>query len=116
MNKSLDYYLQLPYKVIFHPAEEGGYVAEIAELPGCISQGETIEETWQMIQDAKRSWLETALEEGIPVPEPSGEGYSGRLVIRMPESLHKLLAEQARKERVSLNQYIVQRLARSFGR
>ena len=42
--KDLQYYLHLPYRIVLHPADEGGYVVEILELPGCLSQGETIEE------------------------------------------------------------------------
>lgn len=115
MSKSLDYYLNLPYKVVLYPAEEGGFVAEIPELPGCVSQGETVEEAWRMVHDAKRAWLETALEEGIPVPEPASDRYSGRLVLRMPKSLHRRIAELAKQENVSLNQYIVYQLARVTG-
>lgn len=113
--KNLEYYLSLPYTVEIYPSEHGGYVAKIAELPGCITQGETIAEAAEMAEDAKRAWLETALEEGVPIPEPVPEEYSGRLVVRMPKSLHKRLAEMAARENVSLNQYITYQLARSVG-
>jgi len=113
--KSLDYYLSLPYTVEMYPSEHGGYVAKVAELPGCITQGETIAQAAEMIEDAKRAWLATALEEGILIPEPVPEDYSGKLVVRMPRSLHKRLAEMAVKESVSLNQYIVYTLARGIG-
>jgi antitoxin HicB len=52
-NKSLDYYLEIPYKFTLYPAEEGGYVIEIPDLPGCLSQGETTEEAIANIEDAK---------------------------------------------------------------
>ncbi|GAW93294.1 type II toxin-antitoxin system HicB family antitoxin [Calderihabitans maritimus] len=115
--KGLDYYLKLPYKVVLYPAEEGGYVVEIPELPGCISQGETIEEAFEMIQDAKKCWLESALEDNMEIPEPSRavEEYSGKLNIRIPKSLHRILAERAKQEKVSLNQYINYQLARGVG-
>ncbi|MDI6880805.1 MAG: type II toxin-antitoxin system HicB family antitoxin [Desulfitobacteriaceae bacterium] len=48
------YYLGLPYKYSIYPAQEGGYVIEIPDLPGCISQGETVEEAVSMIEDAKK--------------------------------------------------------------
>ncbi|MHB1653741.1 MAG: type II toxin-antitoxin system HicB family antitoxin [Desulfitobacteriaceae bacterium] len=70
-NKNFDYYLELPYKYTLYPAEEGGYVIEIPDLPGCISQGETAEDALVMIEDAKRGWLEVALNQGIEIPEPS---------------------------------------------
>ncbi|MGQ9533547.1 MAG: type II toxin-antitoxin system HicB family antitoxin [Desulfotomaculales bacterium] len=113
--KDLNYYMRLPYTVVVHTAEEGGFVAEVAELPGCLTQGETLEELWAMVQDAKRAWIEAAIEEGIPVPEPVSEEYSGRLVLRMPRSLHRALAERARSEGVSLNQFITYSLARVIG-
>lgn len=113
-DKNLDYYLSLPYTIEIYPSEHGGYVAKVVELPGCITQGETAAEAAQMAEDAKRAWLETALEENIPIPEPAPEEYSGKLLLRMPRSLHKILAQRAAKENVSLNQYIVYRLAKGL--
>ena len=117
MTKNLQYYQGLPYRIVLHPAEEGGYVVEIPELPGCISQGETLEEAYKMIQDAKICWLETAIEDGIEVPEPAKmqDEYSGKLNIRIPKSLHRTLAEKAKDEKVSLNQYIMYQLSRNTG-
>lgn len=117
MNKDIKYYMELPYRVVLFPAEEGGYVVEIPDLPGCISQGETMEEALMMILDAKTAWIETALEDGIEIPEPSRgtEDYSGKLNIRIPKSLHRNLTEKAKEDRVSLNQYINYQLARGVG-
>ena len=114
-NNDLQYYLGLPYRVVLYPAEEGGYVVEIPELPGCLSQGETLTEAMEMIQDAKKCWIETCIELGRPVPEPVREDYSGKLNIRIPRSLHRALTEKAREEKVSLNQYISYQLARGIG-
>lgn len=118
MTKDLAYYLRLPYTIQLHPSPEGGYAVSIPELPGCISQGDTIEDALAMIEDAKRCWLEVALEEGHPIPEPGSkrrDEYSGKLVVRMPRSLHRTLAEQAKSENVSLNQFILFHLARGVG-
>lgn len=117
INKDLKYYLELPYRIVFYPAEEGGYVVEIPELPGCISQGETMEEALAMIQDAKICWIESALEEDIEIPEPARgiEEYSGKLNIRIPKSLHRILVKKAKEEKVSLNQYINYQLSRGVG-
>ncbi|MBZ4687479.1 MAG: antitoxin HicB [Clostridia bacterium] len=116
IKKDLQYYLSLPYKIVLYPAEEGGYVIEIPSLPGCISQGETVQEALEMIQDAKKLWLETAIEDNIEIPEPSKgvDEYSGKINLRMPKSLHKTLAEKAHEEKVSLNQYINYQLARGI--
>lgn len=101
----LDYYLNLPYTIILAPEEAGGYFAKIDELPGCMTQGETIAETITNIEDAKRLWLQTALQKKaeIPLPESMRE-YSGRFIVRIPTYLHKRLASIAKKEGVSLNQ------------
>ncbi|MEM8641510.1 MAG: type II toxin-antitoxin system HicB family antitoxin [Cyanobacteria bacterium P01_G01_bin.54] len=45
---------------IIHPAEEGGYWAEVPALPGCITEGETLEEVKQNLQDAVEGWLMVA--------------------------------------------------------
>ena len=49
-------------KAIVHPAEEGGYWAEVPALPGCITEGETIEELETNLKDAIEGWLEVANE------------------------------------------------------
>ena len=114
--KDLKYYLGLPYKIVLYPAGEGGYAIEIPELPGCISQGQTLEEAYKMIQDAKRCWLDIALQDRKEIPEPTmGKEYSGKFNIRMPKSLHRTLVMKAKEENVSLNQYINYQLARGVG-
>ena len=52
----------------FEVAEEGGYVVSVAELPGCVSEGDTFEEAWEMIQDAMTGWLYVATKHGDPIP------------------------------------------------
>jgi len=47
-------------KVLLHPAEEGGFWAEAPALPGCVSEGETLEETLANIREAAEGWLEVA--------------------------------------------------------
>ncbi len=51
-------------KVLVHAAEVGGYWAEIPALPGCVSQGETLEEIRANIREAAEGWLEVAAERG----------------------------------------------------
>ena len=115
--KALDYYLNLRYPVTITPDVEGGYVAEIEDLPGCFSQGETIEETYENIEDARRLWIESAYEDGLPVPLPRSEKeYSGKFIVRVPRSLHSKLDQTAKREGVSLNQYLVSTLSRNVGR
>lgn len=107
-NKTREYYLNKHYPFLVYPADEGGYVAEIEELPGCITQGETLEEVSARIEDARRAWIELAYEDGMEIPLPRSEQeYSGKFMVRMPRHLHRQLAEKAAEENVSLNQFVV---------
>lgn len=47
-------------RAIIHPAEEGGYWAEVPALPGCITEGDTIEEVMANLKDAIEGWLKVA--------------------------------------------------------
>jgi len=47
-------------RAIIHPAAEGGYWAEVPALPGCITEGETIEEVKANLKDAIQGWLDVA--------------------------------------------------------
>ena len=53
---------------ILPPEEGGGYLIEFPDLPGCISGGETIEETIENGKDAVFCWIETAKEFGDEIP------------------------------------------------
>ena len=53
-------------KAIIHPAEEGGYLAEVPALPGCITEGDSMDEVINNIQDAIQGWLEVANESQKP--------------------------------------------------
>lgn len=115
--KNLDYYLSLkyPFKVETISQEEGGgFVITYPDLPGCMSDGETIEEALVNGEDASKAWIQTAYEKSIIVPEPNTviDKFSGRITLRTPKSLHKDLVEQAEKEGISLNQYIVYLLSK----
>ena len=54
----------LKYTVVFEPSEEGGYVASVPALSGCMSQGETFEETVKMIKDAISGYIAVLREKG----------------------------------------------------
>ncbi len=58
------------YTIILYPdPEAGGYTVTVPALPGCVTQGETIEEAIAMAKDAIRLHVETLLAEGEPVPQ-----------------------------------------------
>lgn len=49
-------------KAVIHSAEEGGYWAEVPALPGCITEGDSMDEVLANLQDAIQGWLEVANE------------------------------------------------------
>ena len=59
--------------IIYWSNEDGAYVAEAPELPGCSAHGDTQEAALKHINEAVALWLETAREFGDAVPEPKGE-------------------------------------------
>ena len=97
--KTLNEYLALPYRMeIVEDREEGGYVVSYPDLPGCLTCGETIESAVENARDAKKAWLEAALEEGVSIPLPDSlEDYSGQFKLRLPRSLHRSLAEHSQR-------------------
>lgn len=105
--KTIDEYMKIPYRIeIIEDIDEGGYVASYPDLKGCITCGETIEAAVSLLKDAKRTWFEAALEDGYDIPLPeTNESYSGQFKFRMPKSLHRQLAEHAKLEGISMNQY-----------
>lgn len=113
--KTIDYYLKLPYRLEIIPDEvEGGYVANFPDLPGCVTIGKSLEDVVTNSNDAKREWLNAALEDGMNIPEPRRvSDYSGQFKLRIPKSLHLSLVENARLEGVSMNQYCVYLLSQN---
>ena len=118
MKKTIDYYMGLPYRMEIIPdKEEGGFTVCFPELPGCLTCAETLEAAVSNANEAKRAWLQAALEDGIEVTEPgdslSLEDYSGQFKLRLPKSLHRALSVNAKKEGVSMNQYCIYLLSRN---
>ncbi len=102
--------------------EGGGFLISFPDLPGCISDGETISEAVRHGKEAFQSWVSARLHDRLPVPEPSRheeqtlEAYSGRFVQRIPRSLHAELAARAGVEGVSLNSLALALIANGLGR
>jgi predicted RNase H-like HicB family nuclease len=67
--KTLEYYLSLPYTIEVIP-DEGAWFVRIKELSGCMTEVDTWDEIPPAIEEAKRLWLEVALERGRDIPEP----------------------------------------------
>ena len=83
-----------------------------------MSDGETIEEAMADGEDAKCCWIAAMKEAGRPIPPPSiepAESDSGKWQLRAPKSLHRRLAERAKREGVSLNTLAVTLLGEGLG-
>jgi RNA polymerase sigma factor (sigma-70 family) len=109
-------YLDLPYHISVSrdegDANESGWSARVDELPGCEARGTTLEEAVREIRGAMQQWIGRALASGREVPEPRrASRHSGRVLLRMPQSLHAELARAAEREEVSLNHFIANSLA-----
>lgn len=113
--RTIGEYVKLPYKMEIVPdTEEGGYVVSFPDLPGCLTMGDTVEEAIQNAEDAKRIWIEAAIEDGIKINEPNDlENYSGQFKLRIPKSLHKSLSEHSKAEGISMNQYCLYLLTKN---
>lgn len=112
MPKTLDDYLALPYRLEIVPGERGEIFVQYPELPGCMTQVQRLEDVPEIAREILTGWLEIALEDGFPIPLPDERPtYAGKVLVRMPRSLHRRLAERAQGEGVSLNQYIVSLLS-----
>ena len=114
MNKDLEYYMSLPYRVeVVEDKEDGGFALRCPELNGCMTAAPTVEEGFKMLEEAKRAWFAACLDDGITIPEPArADDYSGQFKLRIPKSLHKLLAQRSSEEGVSMNQYCVYLLSK----
>lgn len=105
----------VPYPVTL-VRDDAEWVATVDALPGCNAHGSTPDEALERVAAAVAAWVETAGREGKEVPEPkSAQSHSGRLLLRMPQTLHAELARAAERERVSLNQFITDALSGALG-
>jgi predicted RNase H-like HicB family nuclease len=71
------------YSVFYEQAAEGGYVAFVPALPGCHTQGETLEETERNVKEAIALYLESLAGHGEPIPE-EGPSFQGRVTVPVP--------------------------------
>jgi antitoxin HicB len=104
------------YRVTVRPlskAEGGGYLAEYPEIPGCMSDGETVEEAIRNGREALRDCLEVFKESGRKAPKSGVEAAQWRQ--RLPRTLYLKLTERAKSEGVSINSLVTAMIAESIG-
>lgn len=70
----------IAYSVFYEQAPEGGYVAFVPALPGCHTQGETLEEAEQNVKHAVALYIESLLAHGEAIPE-EGRSFQGRVTV-----------------------------------
>lgn len=100
----------------------GGFMITFPDLPGCMSDGETIEEAIANGRDAFNACISAMVDMGRPVPPPSARPVelmeleaSGKFIMRVPKGLHARLAARAKREGVSLNTLVLSYAAEGLG-
>ena len=97
--------------IVFQTEVEGHifWVAKSSYLKGCVGQGDEQADAIAELEENEKAWLETAKELDVPVPEipvEHMEEYSGKMTLRLAPFVHMQASMLARKEGISLNQYI----------
>ena len=101
-----DYVLKYEYR-IFYSDEDKGYIATVAEIPGCSAFGETMEEAIKEAKIAAEAVLEYMQEERLQIPVPMClKKYSGDFHVRMSPELHKKLVQESTIQNISLNSMV----------
>lgn len=93
--------------------EDRAWIAEVPDLPGCMADGPTENEAISAAKVAAQLWIEVAGADGREIPKPTNdtEVASGKFVVRIPKSLHRKLQLMAKREDVSLNQFVLSLLS-----
>ena len=103
--------MKYPYRVSLVQEADGEryWVARSESLKGCIGTGDTPEDAVKELEENEITWLETAQEFGAEIPEvpfENVESFSGKFTARVSPAVHRIAAEQAKKQGISLNQYV----------
>lgn len=110
-SKSLEI-MRRPYERVLIPEAEGGYSAYISEFEGCFAEGESADEALSNLESTALAWIEAEQDAGRTIPDARNQmEYSGKVLLRLPKTLHGQLVRQASNEGVSLNQYLVHKLS-----
>ena len=93
--------------------EGGGYLVEYPDIPGCMSDGETVEEAIANGREALRDCIDVFRESGRKLPKPGVEAAQWRQ--RLPRTLYSKLTKQAENEGVSINSFLTAIIAEAIG-
>jgi predicted RNase H-like HicB family nuclease len=93
---------------VFWSDEDKGFIALVPDLQGCSAVGDTAADAVREAHDAIAAWLKAARSMKRQIPKPSRElAYSGKFLMRVPKRLHAEMAQAAKAQGVSLNQYVL---------
>ncbi len=134
MNTSKDTYI---FPAVFDPCEEGGYCITFPDLPGCITEGDTLEEAYKMAKEAATLHLWGLEDDGDQIPEPTAphkidlpkDGFVSLVEVWMPPirdklankavnkmvTLPKWLSDLAAKEKVNVSHLLQDALKKHLG-
>ncbi len=93
--------------------EGGGYLVEYPDIPGCMSDGETVEEAIAHGREALRDCVDVFSQWGRKLPKPGIEAAQWRQ--RLPRTLYSKLTKQAENEGVSINSFVTAIIAEAIG-
>ncbi len=98
------------YAVSVTHDEDNGWIGQILELPGHLAVGDSMEEMYEMAEDAKLAWIATAVALNRPVPPPRIEEdvspKSGKFMVRVAPPIHAAVAQEAERQGISLNELV----------
>lgn len=112
---TLERCLKTKYPFRVRVGENGEYVVDFPDLPGCFTGSQSLAELPEMIEEARSLWIEVEYGLGHDIPAPSridNDEYSGKFNVRLAHSLHRSISEAADRDGVSMNQYVTGLLAR----
>jgi len=105
----------IDYSVSIVPLDEGGYIANVLELKGCYTVGETLSEIEKNLPEAIESYIGALKKLNRQIPQPiKKRRFSGELRLRIPRDLHKELTLNAKINNVSLNTLIISLLSQKI--
>lgn len=98
------------------PEEGGGFLITLPDLPGCMSDGETVEEAIDHGRDAFACWMAAHVEDGREIPLPRQESLVVRMEQRLPRAMRSRLDFLAKKEGIPLNRLVMDLLEEGLGK
>ena len=72
--------MKLSYSVVLDPAEEGGFTVRVPRLPGCVTEGDTLDEALANAKEAVTAYLLSLRDEGVELPPADGGHIQVRAV------------------------------------